>query len=104
MVIALPVGRRGGHHPLRLFHIAHGLLGHERSGAPSTRLVKIFELAFPLEITLPHVAHTSACLLLHSYPYSALLWTAKAKRGADGLETPAGVYHWDCRSGTAAPQ
>jgi hypothetical protein len=46
----------------------------------------------------------SACLLLHSHPYSASLWTAKAEGGADGLETPAGIYHGARRSGTAAAQ
>src|SRR5262249_54532784 len=57
---------------------------------------------FPTGSYTSTIAHASACLPLHSYPYSAFLWMAQAEEGADGLETPAGVYHGDRRSGTAA--
>src|SRR5215467_4891872 len=59
---------------------------------------------FPTGSYTSTIAHASACLPLHSYAYSAFLRTAQAEEGADGLETPAGVYHGDRRSGTAAPQ
>src|ERR671923_1988698 len=59
---------------------------------------------FPTGSYASIIAHASACLPLHSYPYSAFLWTAQAEGEADGLETPAGVYHGDRRSGTAATQ
>src|SRR5205823_6372555 len=48
--------------------------------------------------------HTSTCLPLPSHPYSASRGMAKPEGGDDGLETPAGVYHGDRRSGTAGPQ
>jgi Transglycosylase len=50
------------------------------------------------------IAGALACLPLHSHPYSASIGTVKAEGGGDGLETPAGVYHWDHRSGTAVTQ
>jgi Family of unknown function (DUF6079) len=59
---------------------------------------------FPTGSYASTIAHASACLPLHSYPYSAFLWTAQAEGGANGLATLAGVYHGDRRSGTAATQ
>src|SRR4029453_7545411 len=59
---------------------------------------------FPIGGYASTTAHASACLSVHSHPYSGLLWTAKAEGGGDGLETPAGVYYWVSRSGTAATQ
>jgi len=50
------------------------------------------------------MACVSACLPLHSHPYSASIGTAKAEGSDDGLETPAGVYHGDRRSRTAVAQ
>src|SRR2546430_6334849 len=50
------------------------------------------------------IARASACLPLPSHPYSASIWTAMAEGGGDGLESPAGIYHGDSRSGTAAAQ
>jgi len=44
----------------------------------------------PTRCYAPTIARTWACLLPHSSPYSASLWTAKAGGGGDGLETPAG--------------
>src|SRR5437667_8773455 len=65
------------------------------------RIVKIFELAFPLEVTPLPLPHS----VLSSSPLSSILTLNidRSLRGrGDGLETPAGVYHGDRRSGTAA--
>src|SRR5262245_56646600 len=50
------------------------------------------------------IAGASACLPLHAHPYLALRGTAKVEGRGHGLETPAGVYHWNCRSRTAVAQ
>src|SRR5215813_13764294 len=50
------------------------------------------------------IACAWACLPLPSPPYSASIGMAKAEGGGDGLETSAGVYHGNCRSGTAGTQ
>src|SRR5262249_44000642 len=68
------------------------------------RIVKIFELAFPLEVTplpLPMLRFVFRSTLPHTQCQS---WTTRAEGGSDGLETPARIYHGDCRSGTAATQ
>ena len=70
----------------------------------SPRIVKIFEVAFPLEVTplpLPMLRFVFRSTLPHTQRQS---WTARAEGGSDGLETPAGVYHRDRRSGTVAAQ
>ncbi len=41
------------------------------------------------------IAGALICLPLHSHPYSASRGMAEVEGGGDGLETPAGVYHWD---------
>src|SRR5207302_8263443 len=51
-------------------------------------------------ITVP----TSACLPPHYHGYSPPRGTVQAEGGGDGLETSAGVYHGDRRSGTAVTQ
>jgi hypothetical protein len=53
------------------------------------RIVKIFELAFLLEVTHPPSACASACFLPHHPPYSASRGTAKVEGSGDGLETEA---------------
>src|SRR5262249_60379885 len=50
------------------------------------------------------IIRASACLLLPSHPYSTSREIAKSKEGGSGLETPAGIYHGNRRSGTIGTQ
>src|SRR5262249_20935401 len=68
------------------------------------RMAKIFELVFPQEVTLPTIARSLACLLLPYPRYSPAIWTRKAAGRSHGLETPAGIYHGDGRSGINAAE
>jgi len=68
------------------------------------RMVKIFELACLLEVTLlpsPTLRLVFRPLILDTHRQDE---RPRLRRQGNGLETPAGVYHGDCRSGTAAPQ
>src|SRR4029453_6951719 len=47
----------------------------------------------------PTSARASACFPPHHPPYSVSRGAANAEGSGDGLETPAGVYHGDSRSG-----
>src|SRR5215470_5543161 len=69
-----------------------------------SRIVKIFELAFLLEVTPPTIA---ALHLVFRPPITDTHRQEGRRRlqgRGDGLATPARVYHGDGRSGTAATQ
>src|SRR5215468_1319673 len=68
------------------------------------RIVKIFELAFLLEVTPPTIA---ALHLVFRPPITDTHRQEGRRRlqgRGDGLETPDRVYHGNGRAGTAAPQ
>src|SRR6266540_399812 len=68
------------------------------------RIVKIFELAFLLDVT-PLLLPTLRLVFRPTItPYSVSIWMAKAEGSGDGLETTPGVYHGDSRSSTAVAQ
>jgi hypothetical protein len=69
-----------------------------------SRIVKIFDLALSTGGYASTIARISSCLLLHLRPYSASIGTTKFEGAGNELETTAGIYHWNRRSGTVVAQ
>src|SRR5215510_865812 len=102
-------------HPLRFLHgcdASYGALTLPPVGLSPTEHASLCWTHYSQNIRtrlagggyVPPIAGASACLPLHSHPYSVSIGMANAQGEGDGLETPAGIYYGNRRSGTRSEE